>query len=53
MTAVEGTGAVKNGERPKRLLFICHENCNRSQMAEAFARIAGTRPQMASVTATR
>jgi arsenate reductase len=26
---------------PKRLLFICNENCNRSQMAEAFARMYG------------
>jgi protein-tyrosine-phosphatase len=25
----------------KRLLFICNENCNRSQMAEAFARLHG------------
>lgn len=32
---------MTNGERPKRILFICHENCNRSQMAEAFARIFG------------
>ena len=28
-------------DRPVRLLFVCHENCNRSQMAEAFARIYG------------
>jgi arsenate reductase (thioredoxin) len=28
-------------KRPKRVLFICVENCNRSQMAEAFARIYG------------
>lgn len=28
-------------ERSKRLLFICNENCNRSQMAEAFARLYG------------
>jgi protein-tyrosine-phosphatase len=26
-------------QRPKRLLFVCVENCNRSQMAEAFARM--------------
>ncbi len=26
---------------PKRVLFVCVENCNRSQMAEAFARIHG------------
>jgi protein-tyrosine-phosphatase len=25
----------------KRLLFVCVENCNRSQMAEAFARMYG------------
>jgi protein-tyrosine-phosphatase len=24
-----------------RILFVCHENCNRSQMAEAFARMYG------------
>lgn len=30
------------GKRPvKRLLFVCVENSNRSQMAEAFARIHG------------
>jgi protein-tyrosine-phosphatase len=27
--------------QPKRLLFVCVENSNRSQMAEAFARICG------------
>ena len=27
--------------QPKRLLFVCVENSNRSQMAEAFARIQG------------
>ena len=27
--------------RPKCVLFVCHENCNRSQMAEAFARMHG------------
>ena len=26
---------------PKRVLFVCVENSNRSQMAEAFARIHG------------
>ena len=26
---------------PKRLLFVCVENSNRSQMAEAFARMHG------------
>ena len=29
------------GSRPKRLLFVCVENSNRSQIAEAFARIHG------------
>ena len=29
------------GSSPKRLLFVCVENSNRSQMAEAFARIHG------------
>jgi protein-tyrosine-phosphatase len=28
-------------KQPIRLLFICDENCNRSQMAEAFARMYG------------
>ena len=28
-------------QRAKRVLFICVENCNRSQMAEAFARMYG------------
>jgi protein-tyrosine-phosphatase len=28
-------------ERPLRVLFVCKENANRSQMAEAFARIHG------------
>jgi protein-tyrosine-phosphatase len=28
-------------ERPRRVLFVCVENCNRSQMAEAFARLYG------------
>ena len=27
--------------RPKKVLFVCVENCNRSQMAEAFARMYG------------
>lgn len=27
---------------PKRILFVCVENSNRSQMAEAFARLHGT-----------
>jgi len=30
-----------SGERKKRVLFVCVENRNRSQMAEAFARIHG------------
>ncbi len=28
-------------DAPKRLLFVCVENANRSQMAEAFARLHG------------
>jgi arsenate reductase (thioredoxin) len=28
--------------RKKRILFVCVENSNRSQMAEAFARIYGS-----------
>ena len=27
---------------PKQVLFVCVENCNRSQMAEAFARMYGS-----------
>ena len=30
-----------NGGEPKRVLFVCVENSNRSQMAEAFARMHG------------
>ena len=30
-----------SSHRPQRLLFVCVENSNRSQMAEAFARIHG------------
>jgi arsenate reductase (thioredoxin) len=29
-------------EHPKRILFVCVENSNRSQMAEAFARMHGS-----------
>lgn len=32
---------MSNNESPLRLLFVCIENSNRSQMAEAFARIHG------------
>jgi arsenate reductase len=32
---------MRHDERPKRVLFVCVENCNRSQMAEAFARMFG------------
>lgn len=30
-----------NYSQPKRMLFVCIENSNRSQMAEAFARMYG------------
>jgi protein-tyrosine-phosphatase len=30
-----------SSRKPKRVLFVCVENSNRSQMAEAFARIIG------------
>ena len=30
-----------NPDTPRRILFVCIENSNRSQMAEAFARIHG------------
>jgi protein-tyrosine-phosphatase len=33
--------AHSGGPRPVRLLFVCVENSNRSQMAEAFARMYG------------
>ena len=33
---------MNHDERPKRVLFVCVENCNRSQMAEAFARMFGS-----------
>jgi sterol desaturase/sphingolipid hydroxylase (fatty acid hydroxylase superfamily) len=35
------TSGQPRSEDPKKVLFICNENCNRSQMAEAFARIHG------------
>jgi sterol desaturase/sphingolipid hydroxylase (fatty acid hydroxylase superfamily)/protein-tyrosine-phosphatase len=34
-------GELSVPTQPKRVLFVCNENCNRSQMAEAFARIYG------------
>jgi protein-tyrosine-phosphatase len=33
--------SASKSSSPKRLLFVCVENSNRSQMAEAFARIHG------------
>ena len=48
------TEGVRPNQQPCRVLFVCVENCCRSQMAEAFARLhdagrveacsAGTRP---------
>jgi protein-tyrosine-phosphatase len=35
------TDLGRHGKGRKRLLFVCVENANRSQMAEAFARIHG------------
>ena len=32
---------MTGAERRKRVLFVCVENCNRSPMAEAFARLYG------------
>src|SRR5438067_10487894 len=32
---------TRGGMSPKRIVFVCVENSNRSQMAEAFARIHG------------
>jgi protein-tyrosine-phosphatase len=37
----EGGKVVTAAERSRRILFICNENSNRSQMAEAFAHIYG------------
>lgn len=34
-------GLKSKGEKLRRLVFICTENANRSQMAEAFARHHG------------
>lgn len=39
-TAMNDSGASV-GLEPRRVLFVCVENSNRSQMAEAFARIHG------------
>jgi arsenate reductase len=36
-----GTLRLSDASKAKRVLFICNENCNRSQMAEAFARLYG------------
>jgi protein-tyrosine-phosphatase len=36
-----GTLLSTDAQKAKRILFICAENCNRSQMAEAFARLYG------------
>jgi protein-tyrosine-phosphatase len=32
---------MTDNQQPKRVLFICYENSNRSQMAKAFARMYG------------
>jgi len=32
---------MTSAEPPKRVVFICNENCNRSQMAEAFVHMFG------------
>jgi protein-tyrosine-phosphatase len=37
----EGGDDMTAGARPLRVLFVCIENSNRSQMAEAFARFHG------------
>jgi arsenate reductase (thioredoxin) len=42
---------VTGAERRKRVLFICVENCNRSQMAEAFARLHGRPGQVEAYSA--
>jgi protein-tyrosine-phosphatase len=35
------TNSNQSGHAPKRFLFVCVDNSNRSQMAEAFAKIHG------------
>jgi protein-tyrosine-phosphatase len=37
----KGSDDMTTGARPLRVLFVCIENSNRSQMAEAFARFHG------------
>jgi protein-tyrosine-phosphatase len=39
--AIGMTDSLSPAGQPKRLLFVCIENSNRSQMAEAFARMYG------------
>jgi arsenate reductase len=38
---MEKTAMRTSAEEPKRIIFVCVENSNRSQMAEAFARLHG------------
>jgi protein-tyrosine-phosphatase len=47
------TEAARPGRRPCRLLFVCVENCCRSQMAEAFARLHGAGRVEARSSGTR
>jgi protein-tyrosine-phosphatase len=42
---------MMHDEPPKRVLFVCVENCNRSQMAEAFARMHGRPGQVEAYSA--
>jgi protein-tyrosine-phosphatase len=42
---------MMHDEPPKRVLFVCVENCNRSQMAEAFARMHGRPGQVQAYSA--
>jgi protein-tyrosine-phosphatase len=44
---------VITGNTPKRVLFVCVENSNRSQMAEAFARMYGGDRVQASSAGSR
>lgn len=41
MDSRTGAGGTDDTPQAKRVLFVCVENSNRSQMAEAFARIHG------------
>jgi protein-tyrosine-phosphatase len=47
------SGTLEGGAFVKKVLFVCVENSNRSQMAEAFARIHGAGKAEASSAGSR